>query len=65
VALVIVTVGMSCMLLAVGLGIDISHSYMIRTELQHAADAAALAGASALNSQQPGCAPRSAARSYP
>jgi len=54
VALVIVTVGMSCMLLAVGLGIDISHSYMIRTELQHAADAAALAGASALNSSAAG-----------
>jgi len=53
-SLVIVTVGMTCMLLAVGLGIDISHSYMVKTELQHAADAAALAGASALNSSAAG-----------
>jgi Flp pilus assembly protein TadG len=53
-ALVILTIGMTCMLLAVGLGVDISHSYMVRTELQHAADAAALAGASALNSSAAG-----------
>src|SRR5215211_202440 len=34
--------------LAVGLGADLSHLYMVKTELQNAADAAALAGASAL-----------------
>ena len=34
--------------LAVGLGADLSHLYLVRTELQNAADAAALAGASAL-----------------
>jgi Flp pilus assembly protein TadG len=34
--------------LAVGLGTDLSHLYLVRTELQNAADAAALAGASAL-----------------
>ena len=34
--------------LAVGLGADLSHLYMVKNELQNAADAAALAGASAL-----------------
>lgn len=34
--------------LAVGLGADLSHLYLVSTELQNAADAAALAGASAL-----------------
>jgi Flp pilus assembly protein TadG len=34
--------------LAVGLGVDLSHLYLAKTELQNAADAAALAGASAL-----------------
>ena len=34
--------------LAVGLGADLSHLYMVKDELQNAADAAALAGASAL-----------------
>lgn len=34
--------------LAVGLGADLSHLYLVKTELQNAADAAALAGASAL-----------------
>ncbi|HZI48861.1 MAG TPA: pilus assembly protein TadG-related protein [Pyrinomonadaceae bacterium] len=33
---------------AVGLGVDLSHLYLEKTELQNAADAAALAGASAL-----------------
>jgi Flp pilus assembly protein TadG len=33
---------------AVGLGVDLSHLYLAKTELQNAADAAALAGASAL-----------------
>ena len=31
-----------------GLGADLSHLYLVKTELQNAADAAALAGASAL-----------------
>lgn len=34
--------------LAVGLGADLSHLYLVKTELQNAADSAALAGASAL-----------------
>ena len=34
--------------LAVGLGVDLSHLYSVHTEIQNAADAAALAGASAL-----------------
>src|SRR5215203_3260783 len=34
--------------LAVGLGVDLSHLYLAKTELQNTADAAALAGASAL-----------------
>ena len=34
--------------LAVGLGVDLSHLYLAKAELQNAADAAALAGASAL-----------------
>lgn len=37
-------------LLAAGLAIDVSHFYLAGSELQNAADAAALAGASALNS---------------
>lgn len=39
--------------LAVGLGVDLSHLYLAKTELQNAADAAALAGATALTSAQP------------
>ena len=34
--------------MAVGLGVDLSHLYLAKTELQNTADAAALAGASAL-----------------
>lgn len=41
--------GMLSFLLAVGLGLDISHMYLAKTELQNAADAAALAGASGLD----------------
>jgi Flp pilus assembly protein TadG len=41
--------GMLSLLLAVGLGIDISHLYLAKNELQNASDAAALAGASGLN----------------
>src|SRR5829696_2321637 len=39
--------------LAVGLGVDLSHLYLAKTELQNAADAAALAGASALTLPNP------------
>lgn len=42
--------GMLSVLLAVGLGVDISRFYLAKAELQNAADASALAGASALNS---------------
>src|ERR1044072_9351917 len=47
-------VGMVVFLAAVGLCVDISHFYLVNSELQNAADAAALAGASALNSQPVG-----------
>jgi Flp pilus assembly protein TadG len=46
--------GMLAFLLATGLCVDISHFYLVRTELQNAADAAALAGASALNGDDGG-----------
>lgn len=39
--------------LAVGLGVDLSHLYLAKTELQNAADSAALAGASALKDAVP------------
>lgn len=42
-------IGMLAFLMAVGLGVDISHLYLAKNELQNAADAAALAGASGLN----------------
>ena len=48
------TIGMLAMLLATGLAIDISHFYSAKAELQNAADAAALAGASQLNSTSGG-----------
>jgi Flp pilus assembly protein TadG len=47
-------IGMLAVLLAVGLGIDISRFYLTKTELQNAADAAALAGVSGLNGGSPG-----------
>lgn len=47
-------IGMLSVLLAVGLGLDISRLYLTKTELQNAADAAALAGVSALNGDTPG-----------
>jgi Flp pilus assembly protein TadG len=52
--LVISALGMLAFLLATGLCVDISHFYLVKTELQNAADAAALAGASALNSDDSG-----------
>lgn len=48
--------GMLSFLLAVGLGLDISHMYLAKNELQNAADAAALAGASGLNFSSSGIA---------
>ncbi len=47
--MVLAAVGMLSLLLAVGLGVDISNLYLAKNELQNAADAAALAGASGLN----------------
>lgn len=49
-------IGMLAVLLAVGLGIDISRFYLTKTELQNAADAAALAGVSGLNGGSTGIA---------
>ena len=48
------TFGMLTLLLAVGLGVDVSRLYLTKTELQNSADAAALAGVSALNSSSKG-----------
>jgi hypothetical protein len=47
-------IGMLAVLLAVGLGIDVSRLYLSKAELQNAADAAALAGVSGLNGAAPG-----------
>jgi hypothetical protein len=49
-------VGMMAFLLAAGLCVDVSHFYAVNAELQNAADAAALAGASALNRKPEGIA---------
>jgi Flp pilus assembly protein TadG len=48
------SIGMLAMVLAVGLGVDISHFYLVKSELQNAADASALAAASAINSHPSG-----------
>ena len=45
---------MLVLILALGLCADISHFYSVQTELQNAADASALAGASALNNTDGG-----------
>ncbi len=47
-------IGMLAVLLAVGLGVDISRLYLTKTELQNAADASALAGVSGLNGHSTG-----------
>jgi Flp pilus assembly protein TadG len=52
--LAVSTVGMLALLLAVGLGVDISRFYLAKTELQNAADASALAAVSALNASPAG-----------
>ena len=46
--------GMLSLLLAVGLGVDISRFYLVKTELQNAADAAALAACAQLNGKEGG-----------
>lgn len=52
--LVLSAAAMLAVLLAVGLGVDISHFYLAKTELQNAADAAALAAASSIDSKKGG-----------
>jgi Flp pilus assembly protein TadG len=52
--LAISTIGMLAFLLATGLCVDIGHFYLVKNELQNAADAAALAAASSLNSDDGG-----------
>lgn len=52
--LAISAIGMLVFLLATGLCVDISHFYLVKSELQNAADAAALAGASGLNQHASG-----------
>ena len=47
-------IGMLALLLAVGLGVDISRFYLTKAELQNAADAAALAAVSALDTSPAG-----------
>jgi len=47
-------IGMLAILLAVGLGVDISRFYLTKAELQNAADAAALAAVSALDTSPNG-----------
>jgi Flp pilus assembly protein TadG len=49
-------IGMLSLLLAVGLSVDITHLYLAKNELQNAADASALAGASGLNFEPGGIA---------
>jgi len=46
--------GMLSVLLAVGMGVDISRFYLVKAELQNAADASALAAVSGLNSSPQG-----------
>ena len=46
--------GMLAFLLATGMCVDISHFYLVKTELQNAADASALAAASGLNQHASG-----------
>jgi len=52
--LALATISMLALILAVGLGVDISRLYLAKGELQNAADAAALAAVSALNSSSAG-----------
>ncbi|MBV9924953.1 MAG: hypothetical protein JOZ96_08070 [Acidobacteria bacterium] len=52
--LAVSALGMLALILAAGLCVDVSHLYVVKAELQNAADASALAGASALDSSAAG-----------
>jgi len=52
--LALTAVSLLALILAVGLAVDISHFYAVQTEMQNAADAAALSGASAFNGKVSG-----------
>jgi Flp pilus assembly protein TadG len=52
--LAISTIGMLSFLLITGMCVDIGHFYLVKNELQNAADAAALAAAASLNSDDGG-----------
>ena len=52
--LAVSALGMLALILAAGLCVDISHLYVVKAELQNAADASSLAGASALDSSPAG-----------
>ncbi|HEY0173364.1 MAG TPA: pilus assembly protein TadG-related protein, partial [Pyrinomonadaceae bacterium] len=52
--LAVSALGMLALILAAGLCVDLSHFYVVKAELQNAADASALAGASALDSSPAG-----------
>ena len=52
--LAVSAVGMLALILAAGLCVDVSHLYVVKAELQNAADSSALAGASALDSSPAG-----------
>src|SRR6185436_9662142 len=52
--LALTAICMLALILALGLCLDISHFYSVQTEIQNAADASALAGASALDSTAAG-----------
>lgn len=52
--LAVSALGMLALILAAGLCVDISHLYVVKAELQNAADASSLAGASALDSSAQG-----------
>jgi hypothetical protein len=52
--LAISTLGMLALLLATGMCVDVSHLYLVKNELQNAADSAALAAAASLNSDDGG-----------
>src|SRR5215212_12277068 len=52
--LVMTTIAMATLLLCVGLCVDVAHIFMVRTQLQNAADAAALAAVRELDSSSKG-----------
>ncbi|PYS83862.1 MAG: hypothetical protein DMF67_07315 [Acidobacteria bacterium] len=52
--LAVSTLGMLAFLLATGLCVDIGHFYLVKNELQNAADAAAISAAASLNSDDGG-----------